>query len=267
MIKYIVGIDIGGSKINAVLFKNGKIFKSAKILTSKNLKELLEKLEALVRKLISGLGSKKISGIGCGVAGVLDLQKGVILNAPNLKFLNNLNIKKWLQEQFRREVKIDNDARSFLRAEYMFGAGRGYKNLIGITFGTGIGGGMFINDKIIYGANDSAGELGHMIISKRKDLELLTVKQARKLRFSKMATKKFGQNLGIGFANVINILDPEVIIIGGGAAKTVKKFLPEIKIEAAKFIISPKSRKNFKILVGKRGEDAGAIGAAALFLE
>lgn len=263
---YIIGIDIGGSKINAIIFNGGKVLKSAKILTpKKSRKEFLEKLEALVRKLTSGISDKNISRIGCAVAGALDLKIGAILNAPNLRFLNNFNIKNWLKKKFNYKVKIDNDARSFLRAEYMFGAGRGYKNLVGVTLGTGIGGGIIINGKMFYGAGDSAGELGHMIIDRGKDLENLTVKQARKFNFSKTAVNEFSKNLLFGFANIINILDPEVIIIGGAAADMAKFFLPKARKSVNQFVISPKSRKNVKIIIGKLGENAAAIGAAALF--
>ncbi len=265
--KCIIGIDIGGSKINAALFHNGEVLKSDKIPTPKNQKEFLKKLEALVRKLIFDAGSKKISGIGCGAAGILDLERGIILNALNLQFLNKFNIKKWLEKKFGLEVKIDNDARCFTRAEYLWGSGRGYKNIVGITLGTGVGGGVIINGKMFYGASDSAGELGHMVINGGKDLEILTVKNTRKFKFSGMAVEKFKKNFGIGLANIINILDPEIIIIGGGAAKTAKENLAKIKMAASKFIISPKSRKNVKIIIGKLGENTGAIGAAALFYE
>lgn len=263
--KYVIGIDIGGSKTNAALFEDGKILKNEKIPTPKNRKKLLENLEKIIRKIIPQ--NSKLFGIGCGVAGVLDLKKGVILNAPNLRFLNNFNIKNWLKKKFKCNVKIDNDARCFTRAEYLFGAGRGYKNLMGITLGTGIGGGIIANGKMIFGASGSAGELGHMIIDRGKDLEVLTVKLIRKYKFSKITVKKFEKNLGIGLANIINILDPEAIVIGGGAAKTAKKFLPKIKTAIAKFIISQKPRKNVKIIISKLGENAGAIGAAALFLK
>jgi len=267
--KYIIGIDIGGTKISAVLVKDDKILKSVKIKTpQKSRREFLNKLEVLIGEVILELADKKeISGIGCGVAGALDLKKGIILNAPNIKILNGFNIKNWLHKKFSCKVKIDNDARSFTRAEYLFGAGRGYKNIVGMTLGTGIGGGIIINGRMVYGANDSAGELGHMVIDRGKDLEALTVKQVRKLNFSKMPIKKFKKNLGIGFSNIINILDPEVIIIGGGAAETSKNFLPKIKVAADKLIISSKSRKNVKIFIGKLGENAGAIGAAALFIK
>ena len=262
--KYIIGVDIGGSKINAIIFNNalpasgqGNVLKKIKIPTPKNLKEFLEKLEALIENLISYAGGKKISGIGCGLAGAMDLKKGNILNAPNLRFLNNFNIKNWLEEKFDLYVKIDNDARCFTRAEYLLGFGRGYQNIVGITFGTGIGGGIIIDGKIFYGANNSAGELGHMVLNSEKDWEFLMLKQVKDLE----------KNLGIGFANIINILDPEIIVISGGASSMLKSLLPEAKKIMNKFIISPKSKKNVKIINGKLGENAGAIGAAALFYE
>ncbi len=250
----------------AALVKSGKVFYKIKLSTPKNRKKFCRELQTVIEQLIKKAGGQKnIKGIGCGTAGALDLKKGVILKVANIKMLNGFNIKKWLQKKFSCKVKIDNDARCFLRGEYLFGAGKGYENLVGVTFGTGVGGGIIINGKMVYGANDSIGELGHMVINEGKDLEALTVKQVRKLKFSKISVKEFKKNLGIGFSNIVNILDPEIIIVGGGAAETVGKFLPEIKTITNKLIISSKSRKNVKILVGKLGEDAGAIGAATLF--
>ena len=264
--KYIIGIDIGGSKIIAALVKGAQIFHKIKIPMPKNKKDFFDKLEKVIGELIKKAGGKKnIRGIGCGIGGALDLEKGIILSWSNIKFLDKLNIKSWLKKQFNYEVRIDNDAKCFIRAEYLFGAGKGYNNIVGMTLGTGVGGGIIIGGKMIYGANDSAGEIGHMIINNGKDLEEATVKQMRKLKFSKMAAKEFEKNLGIGLVNIINILDPEIIIIGGGAAKTVEAFILKARKIAEKFIVSPQAEKNVKILKGKLGENAGAIGAAALF--
>lgn len=281
---YIIGIDIGGSKIIAALVKYGKVFHKMKIPTPKNRKEFFSKLKVMIEQLIKkASGQKNIIGIGCGTAGALDLEKGIILKVVKIKMLNGFNIKNWMQKKFGREVKIDNDARCFTRAEYMFGVGRGYKNLIGITLGTGIGGGIIIGGKIFYGSFGSAGEIGHMV-NGEIDLEaLMTIKTIKDLGFAsplkayesaKSGNKKaqevfekFGRYLGIGIANLVNILDPEAIVIGGGIAGASEFFLPETKKMVKKFVISPKSRKNVKIVVGKLGENAGAIGAAALFLE
>ena len=280
---YIVGIDIGGSKIIAALVQDANIFYKIKIPMPKNKKDFFGKLEKVIGGLIKKAGGKKnIGGIGCGVAGVLDLEKGTVLGAVNIKILNGFNIKNWMQKKFGREVKIDNDARSFLRAEYMFGAGRGYKNLVGVTLGTGIGGGVIIGGKFFYGSFNSAGEVGHMIYSEKKEFEdLVSSKSLKKSGFNsslaayqsaksgnkkaKEVFKKLGEYLGIGIANIINILDPEVVIIGGGLTGASEFFLPQAKETMKKYIISPKSRKNVKIIAGQFGENSGAIGAAALF--
>ncbi|MBI2635242.1 MAG: ROK family protein [Parcubacteria group bacterium] len=281
--KCIIGIDIGGSKTNVVLLKNGKVLKSAKVSTPKNRKEFLEKLETLVRNLISGAGNKKTQGIGCGVAGVLDLKSGNILNAPNLRFLNNFNIKKWLKRKFKLDVKIDNDARCFTRAEYLFGSGRGYKNIVGITLGTGVGGGIIINGQMFYGSFDAAGEIGHTSYYGVEFEDLVSLRSLKKFGFNdpikayelaksgnKKAMeifKKLGGYLGIGLAHLINTLDPEIIIIGGGMSGASHFFLPQTRKTMSKLIVSPKSIKNVKIIIGKLGENAGAIGATALFYE
>lgn len=256
MDKYIIGIDIGGSKIIAGLVKNAEVFHKTKIPTPKNKKEFFIELQLIIGQLIERAGGRKnIKGIGCGIGGALELQKGMILSWSNVKFLDGFNIKNWLKDKFKYEVKIDNDARCFTRGEYLWGAGKGYKNIIGITLGTGVGGGIIINGKIIYGANGSAGEIGHMVIDQERNLEELTVKLVRKNKFSEKSINKSKKNLGIGIANIINILDPEAIVIGGGAAKAMKKF-----------IVSPIAGKKVKILTAKLGENAGVVGAAALFL-
>lgn len=266
--KYIIGIDIGGSKIIAALVKGGKVFHKIKISMPKNKNEFFKKLETVIEQLIEKAGGmKNINGIGCGIGGALDLKKGIILSWSNIKFLDGFNIKNWLKKKFNCEVKINNDARCFTYGEYLYGAGRGYKNIVGMTLGTGVGGGIIINGQLIYGANGSAGEIGHMIIDNKKDLEFLTVKQIRKLKFSKIAAKKLEKNLGIGIANIINVLDPEAIIMGGGATKNAEAFIPKVKKIAGKFIVSSIAGENVKIIIGKLGENAGAIGAATLFYE
>lgn len=266
--KCIIGVDIGGSKINAIVFNDGKVLKNAKILTPKrSQKKFLEELETLVAKLISDINKKEILGIGCGVAGVLDLKNEVVLKSPNLKILDGFNIKNWLSKKFNCEIKIDNDARCFTRAEYLFGSGRGYKNIVGITLGTGIGGGIVVQGKIFYGANGSAGEIGHMIIDHGQDLECLTVKYLRKIGKTNASLKNFEINFAVGIANIINILDPQAIIIGGGALEAIGFSIPEIKILIKNLVVSPKSYRNVKILKGKLGDNTGAIGAAAIFLE
>lgn len=282
--KYIIGIDIGGSKMIAALVKGGKVYNKIKKPTPKNRKKFFIELQMMVEQLIKKSGGQEnIIGIGCGIIGVLDAKTGTILMADNLRILNGFNIKKWLSKKFGLEVRIDNDSRSFTRGEYLFGSGRGFKNIVGMTLGTGIGGGLVIDGKIFHGSFNSAGEIGHMIYSETEFEDLINVKSFKEDGFkslleiyqmaqsgnkkAKNIFKNLGNYLGIGFANIINILDPEAIIIGGGISGAAKFFLPYARQTMKKFVISPKSRKNVKIIIGNLGENAGAVGAAALFYE
>lgn len=304
--KFIVGVDIGGTKINVVLFRGAKVLHKDKQPTeTKNLSAFMTQLEGIVSSVISPLRRREFIGIGCGIAGALDLEKGQVLKAPNLPIINGLKIREWLAKKFHREVKIDNDARSFLRGEHLWGAGRGYKNLVGLTLGTGIGGGIIIDGKMINGANDAAGEIGHMALnivqgnskfkipnskqisnSKSQILDFEELAGARALKnlgFSdslkaynlakkgdknaRKAFEKVGEYLGISLANIVNMIDPQAIIIGGGLAGAEKFILPQAQKTMKKLITSPKAAEKVKILLGKLGEDAGAMGAAALFLE
>ncbi len=259
-----------------------KIFHKIKNPTPQNRKEFFSVLQTMIGELIKKAGGRKnIKGIGCGLPGALDLKRGIVLHATNIRILNGFNIKNWLTKKFNYSVRIDNDARCFTRGEYLWGAGKNYQNIIGMTLGTGIGGGIIINGKMFYG-NGSAGEVGHMINGEMY-LEDLAIKDIKNFGFSdpleayefarkgnkkaKEAFNKMSKHLGIGIANLVNILDPEAIVIGGGIAGASKFFLPKTKQIMEKFIVSPKSRKNVKIIIGNLGENAGAIGAAALFLE
>src|SRR3989344_2288840 len=151
--KLILGLDIGGSKINTVVWNGKKIIDrwQSKVVSLTKIKE--------------GLSRFPVSRVGIGVAGVLDYKSGQILNSPNLKFLEGLSLKKLLP----RNIRFDNDVNCFLRAEARLGAARGYKHVLAVAMGTGIGGGIINNQTMIYsGAHGSAGEFGQMVLQDGK---------------------------------------------------------------------------------------------------
>ena len=286
MRKNYVGIDIGGTKIIFVLLKNKKVIKTLKLKTPKNKKELIKVLIENIKDL---KGSSKIEGVGIGVAGVLDKKRETILKSPNLRYFKNFSLAKILEKNLNLRVKMENDVNCFTLAESVIGAGKGKNIIFGLTLGSGVGGGLVINSKIYQGAFGAAGEIGHSIIkfdgkkckcgnfgcfeeygSKRffqrkkvtsKELEK-AVDQDKKN--SREIFKEYGKYLGIGIANIVNILDPEIIIIGGGLVHAHKYFLKTVKKEAKKRILSPLSKKNLQIKISKLGAAAGAVGAALL---
>jgi len=278
---YIVGVDIGGTKMSAVLFDGQKVLADYVLATPKdNLEHFMIMLKALVEPLQDKARSSGaiIKGIGVGVPGMLDFDENRIAESPNLPFLNNLKMPENLTARLGVEqIKIDNDTHCFLRAEMKFGAGKKFKNAFGITVGTGIGGALWLNGQIYQGAHGGATEVGWLTVDFKEGISLeqayhrLTQSSPAALadeayRGDPLAQKsydEFGHYLGISLANVVNIVDPEIIIVGGGVIESSDLFLSRTKKIMRKFIKSPES-KVVKIVRGKLGTNAGAIGAALL---
>ncbi|MBI2451323.1 MAG: ROK family protein [Parcubacteria group bacterium] len=288
-----LGIDIGGSKINFLIFNflNRKILFKKRIDIRPKIKKqaLLDLVKKEANEIIEKIGRKNILGIGLGVPGSLNIKKGSILKTPNIPSLAGLPIQKIFSDYFKIPVKIENDARAFVLAEYLYGAGQGACSIIGVTLGAGVGGGIMIDGKLWLGEAGSAGEVGHMTINRERRTErqkLLSFEDlvSRKgyLRFSKEKPEilqkraeagdkksieifeKIGKDLGIGLANLVNILNPEKIIIGGRLIKAGDLLLRPAKKQMRRLFFSPLAKKTL-ILRTKLGEDAGAIGAANLF--
>lgn len=271
---YIIGVDIGATKINTVLInRQGRLIKKLKLKTKERREEIIEQILESIEK-ISG---KNVIGIGIGVPGILDKKRKKIIKLPNLQEWENISLKKIVEKKFNKKVLLENDANCMALGESMFGHGKNVKNLVCITIGTGIGGGIIINNKI-YSGRSSAGEFGHITIDSngykckcgaRGCLEeyISTRGIERIVKSGNKKPKKFyetaGTYLGIGLATIIKVLDPDLILIGGGISN------------AGDFLLNPavkemKKRTFFKtcsVKVVKLKDNAGAIGAACLFLK
>ncbi len=296
-----IGIDIGGTKIAIGLVDSkGNVLKKIKFDTVRN-----KSFQDAVDKIIIGLkklGIKKVGRIGIGIAGQIDSENGIIVHSPNISSWKNVPVISTLENKLNREfkkkinfkIKIANDANCFVLGEAKYGAGKDLKNVIGLTLGTGLGGGLIMNGKI-YKGQGYATELGHFIIeeegrrcscgmkgclesyvsgraiedeyfkrSKKKlsalEIEQEAIKEGRKSKAHNVY-KEAGKYLGIGIANLINILDPDIVIIGGGLGRSDLLF-KEAKKEASKNIFFKKRKVNIK--KAKLGYDAGIVGAAEL---
>lgn len=161
----ILGFDIGGTKCAVMIadYINGdvKITKKEKIETDLTIspEEMINRLISLADGIIGGEKPEAI-GISCG--GPLDSVKGVILGPPNLPGWNHVEICKQIESHYGVSVKLQNDANACAVAEWKFGAGKGFKNVVFMTFGTGLGAGLILDNKLYTGTNDNAGELGHI---------------------------------------------------------------------------------------------------------
>ena len=282
--QYTIGIDIGGSKMTAVLFDGTKVLADYTLATPQDtVSHILIMLEALIDPLFDEAKKNKVkvSGIGISVAGVVNFEKQIIAkNSPNLKILNKIKLAEMLNERRKVPTIMDNDANCYVRAESLLGAGKKYSNVYGITIGTGIGGGWFINNEIYQGSHGGANEPGRFImdmdsLKEETDIEemyqKLTQHNLYKLaqeayradRLAEKSLSELGELLGVFFANIVNLIDPEIIIVGGGGGEASNLFLPKAKKVMKKYIMNPESKK-IKIEKGKLGEQASAIGAALL---
>jgi glucokinase len=164
MQRYIIGIDLGGTKIaGALATPNGKILKKIYRPTPKR---SAGKVYQAIIDLFNDLRPHyhRISALGLGVPGLVDIKKGTVINAPNLSGWNGFPLVKRLKKDLLIPIIIDNDANAAALAENLLGTGKKYRNFVYITVSTGIGGGIILDKKLFYGSHQTAGEVGHTII-------------------------------------------------------------------------------------------------------
>lgn len=273
-VKYKIGIDIGGTK-SAVLLGNpqGKEGPEKFILRREAFETkkaggpmgAIQKMEETIHRILQekGLSTEDIIGIGVSCGGPLDSRRGVIMNPPNLPGWDNIPIKQILEKEFGLPVALENDANACAVAEWKYGAGRGYDNVIFLTFGTGLGAGLILDGKLYRGSSDMAGEVGHVRMERwgpvgygkmgsfegfcsgagisqmarmkvleriengmsqdlcqgMEDLDQLNAKDIAIAadRGDELAIEIYrlcGEQLGRGLAMLVDILNPEIIIIG-----------------------------------------------------
>ncbi|MBU3941345.1 MAG: ROK family protein, partial [Nanoarchaeota archaeon] len=286
MKKCIIGVDLGGTSIRAGLVLGSKVIKKVEVKTEpKKGKNIV--IKNLV-KVISSVMTKNVAGIGIGSPGPLDYRKGLIIRTKNIP-LEKVNLKKLLEKKFNVPVFVDNDANCFTFGEALYGSGKNHDCVIGITLGTGVGGGIIINKKIFHGRMN-AGELGHTTIdfngikcncgnigcleeyvSARGIMRLTKgLKAKTPLEVYNLALKgnkkainafeKIGFYLGVNLTNFVNIFDPNIIVIGGKISNAWKFFSKSMKktVKERAYV-----NKN-PIIVKSRLGDAAILGAASL---
>lgn len=283
-----LGVDIGATKTIFLLAEiNGakyKILESVRMATPKKEAEILKMVEDNFNELSE---KNKISAIGIGFCGPVDFERGIAIKGPRLG-TGKIAFRAKLENKLQVPVKIDNDVKCFLFAENAFGRSQGKKNAVFLTLGTGIGGGIMINGEIYRGADNFAGEFGHILvgeIGKEEEFELISsgtglvniykritgevldsyhiVDLARKKDFSAlMATDTVSKTLGVVLVNIIQSLNPEIIVLGGGLSQ-VEMIVSKAK-EYAKMKVFLPSLVRTPIVVSKLGQNAVALGAAQM---
>ncbi|MBP3854963.1 MAG: ROK family protein [Ruminiclostridium sp.] len=313
---YNIGIDLGGTNIKVgVVDENYNIVGKSNIKTNlpRPGEEIAESIVEGVKQACeaAGIAVSDVNSVGIGTPGVANRNTGIVLHSNNLGF-NNFPLGKILSEKLGTHVYVENDANAAAFGEVVNGAGKGYKNVVVITLGTGVGGGIIIDGKIYTGFNFCGGEVGHTVIEfggrpcscgrkgcfeayssatalinftkesmqAHKDTKMWEIAGGSldnvdgKTAFDgfragdKAATdvvNTYISYLGCGLTNMVNIFQPEILLIGGGICKEGKNLTdPIIKYIADEcYCIDPDS--STKLGICKLGNDAGIIGAAYLY--
>jgi len=280
-----LGFDIGGSSIKAVAVKNRKVISSRiNERFHQNLSGLLSSIEEMKEEFVLENRREKIKGIGFSIANPLDKKRERLVSEHKFPKLQNRNLKKLLEKNLAPyPVLLEHDSHAFLLCEKKIGIAKNLQNAYFLALGSSVGDALMINGQIIRGFHGSAGQIVDTVMELSKKTKLRKLFGSRYIKSTlKMSTvdavkkakagnknitktlETMGYNLGAAVANVVNTIDPGVIIIGGGQLPAKKFFFPGIKRAIKEFVISKDAQKT-KILWSKLGRFGGALGAALLF--
>ncbi len=295
-----IGIDLGGTNLRTGLFDRHCRIIDKSVLNTAALKTKARLIRAVVDSVNALLAAHRLkkaelAGIGLGLPGPVDADKGIVHFFPNIPGWKEVNLKHILQRRLRVPVFLDNDANLMCLAEYTLGAARASRNAVCLTLGTGVGGGIIIEGRLYRGSGYAAGEIGHIPLNEQGPrcncggnacLESYVgnrriMKQALKSfgrqvpleELSSLARKgnakarriwaEMGGHLGVALAGVVNLLNPGIVVIGGGVANAGTVLFDAIRKTIAQRAM-PVQVKGLRVVKAKLGNDAGLIGAAIL---
>jgi glucokinase len=314
--EYVVGVDLGGTKIFAGIFDSSlECVGTSKVSTKsqRGVETVIERIERSIQDAVdeADLTMKQIAGVGIGAPGAVDFQTGSVIFAPNMEGWKDVPLKKELEKQLGVPVFVENDANIAVLGVHVAELKSKPRHVVGIFVGTGIGGGLIINGELYSGFNHTAGEIGHMVIDVNgpkcgcgnkgcfealasrtaifqrikagiKDgektlltemlgdaLEDLRSGDLRKAmrrgdKFVGKVIEQTAEYIGIGVANLVNILGPEVVVLGGGVIEALADEMTPIISKTAKEHAMPGTMKGVEIIASKLGDNAGITGAAVL---
>ena len=314
--RYVVGIDVGGTNIVAgtVAEDGSEILGvvSEPTISEQGPGAVVERIVRLARASMAEARGKEIAGVGIGSPGPLNTKTGIVLMTPNLGW-TNMPLREQVSRGLGLPATLDNDANCAIFGEWWRGAAQGVQHVVGLTIGTGIGGGIVLDGKIYHGASDVAGEIGHMTIESNGrhckcgnygcleayasgpaiavraaeginagaesalpqyvggDVSKLTAQIVYEAAndgdvFALDIVRETAKLLGAGVANILNIFNPEVVVICGGVTLAGDTLFKPLRSEVKQRAFKP-AWEACRILPGALTGTAGVYGAAAVFVQ
>jgi glucokinase len=314
-VRYVVGIDLGGTNIvvGTVAEDGSELIGlvSEPTLPEQGSDAVVARIVRLARASLAEARGKTIAGVGIGSPGPLDTARGLVLLTPNLGW-TNFPLRDRITEALGLPATLDNDANCAIFGEWWRGAARGAEHVVGLTIGTGIGGGIVLWGEIYHGASDIAGEIGHMTIDStgrrckcgnygcleayasgpaiaaravegveagadtslpeyvRGDLRQITAQVVYEAahdgdEYAREVVHDTAKVLGAGVANIINIFNPQVVVICGGVTLAGDQLFVPLRSEVKRRAFKPAANA-CRIVPGELTGTAGVYGAAAVFM-
>ncbi|MCX7819690.1 MAG: ROK family protein [Kiritimatiellae bacterium] len=312
-----IGFDLGGTKMFCAAFDTEMRMRASlrQSTAAEDGDEGLTQIETMIRRVMreAGLARRDVGGIGIGTPGPLDLERGVLLAAPNLGW-RNVPLRRRLEAAFGCPVVVANDVDAGTYGEYVAGAAQGARTVLGIFPGTGIGGACVYEGRLLRGRRRSCMEIGHMKLlprgplcgcGRRGCLEAMASRIAiaaaaaaaalrgeapalRKLAGTDLArirsralaesirrgdatveriVRRAARHIGLAAANAINLLAPDVVVLGGGLVEAMPKLFVEEVLETAQDEVMDAFRGTFRVVAARLGDQAAVVGAAALAMQ
>jgi len=297
--KYAIGVDIGGTKTSVSLWTTaGELLAKSLFKTEGGSAEVLDAIAAAAAGLLEGARVPKSSVLGLGIScgGPLDSARGLILGPPNLPGWDSVPVVALLEERTGLPCRLENDANACALAEWYWGAGRGCDNMVFLTFGTGLGAGLILDGRLYRGVQDLAGEVGHVRVAEegplgygkrgsweglcsgggiarlyeeetgRRSTTKEICEEARAgLPEAMKVIERSAFYLGRGAAMLIDILNPERIVIGSVFARSEELFRPVMEAVIAQEALAP-SASRCSILPAQLGEELGDRAALGVIM-
>lgn len=314
--RYVVGIDVGGTNIVAgTVAEDGSEvlgLVSEPTIAEQGAEAVVARIVKLARASIVAAGRREIVGAGIGSPGPLNTETGVVILTPNLGWVN-MPLRDRIADALQLPATLDNDANCAIFGEWWRGAAQGVDHVVGLTIGTGVGGGIVLDGEIYHGASDVAGEIGHMTIEANGrrckcgndgcleayasgpaiaaravegiesgaetalpqyvagDLSRITAQVVYEAAhdgdaYALETVRDTAKLLGAGVANIVNIFNPEVVVICGGVTLAGEKLFGPLRSEVQRRAFKP-AWEVCRILPGTLTGTAGVYGAAAVFMQ
>jgi glucokinase len=318
--RYIVGVDLGGTNIVVgALSEDGSndiTIRSEPTRSQQGAEAVVDRMVSMINGVIddtiarTGAKRKDFLGVGVGAPGPLDRERGIVITTPNLGW-NNFALRDVIGERVGLQATLDNDANCATLGEWWLGAARGGKNVVGMTIGTGIGGGLILDGRLYHGASDVAGEIGHTTIdvtgrrckcgnygcleayasgpsiaerarealSGVDDSLLRTIVDGQLDRLTAATVfdaaekgddtaldvvRETARFLGAGIGNLLNIFNPDVVVIAGGVTQAGESLFGPLRREVRRRAFRP-AVEACRIVPGSLPGTAGVVGAVATF--